>query len=61
MNQSSRQARTRLVWNSVTSTFSAPSKRSDAVSDEMTCAISLRSVQQPQSPTPTCERSRAPP
>jgi hypothetical protein len=30
-----------LVWNSVTSTFSAPSKRSDAVSDEMTCAISL--------------------
>ena len=27
---------TRLVWNSVTSTLSAPSKRSDAVSDEMT-------------------------
>merc|ERR1719171_464876 len=26
---------TRLVWNSVTSTLSAPSKRSDAVSDEM--------------------------
>jgi hypothetical protein len=32
---------TRLVWNCVRSTFSAPSKRSDAVSDEMTCAISL--------------------
>eukprot|EP00966_Prymnesium_polylepis_P127140 2940273-Prymnesium_polylepis.1 len=30
---------TRLVWNSVTSTLSAPSKRSDAVSDEMICAI----------------------
>merc|ERR1719473_1014035 len=29
---------TRLVWNSVMSTFSAPSKRSDAVSDEMHCA-----------------------
>merc|ERR1719163_748655 len=29
---------TRLVWNSVTSTLSAPSKRSDAVSDEMICA-----------------------
>ena len=27
---------TRLVWNSVMSTLSAPSKRSDAVSDEMT-------------------------
>ena len=26
----------RLVWNSVTSTFRAPSKRSDAVSEEMT-------------------------
>merc|ERR1712137_276298 len=30
---------TKLVWNSVTSTLSAPSKRSDAVSDEITCAI----------------------
>ena len=29
---------TRLVWNSVTSTLRAPSKRSEAVSDEMTCA-----------------------
>ena len=29
---------TRLVWNSVISTLSAPSKRSDAVSDEQTCA-----------------------
>merc|ERR1711898_66165 len=29
---------TRLVWNSVMSTLSAPSKRSDAVSDETTCA-----------------------
>ena len=29
---------TRLVWNSVMSTLSAPSKRSDAVSDEMTWA-----------------------
>merc|ERR1719324_1581561 len=29
---------TRLVWNSVMSTLSAPSKRSDAVSDEITCA-----------------------
>ena len=28
---------TRLVWNSVTSTFRAPSNRSDAVSEEMTC------------------------
>jgi len=28
---------TRFVWNSVTSTFSAPSKRSDAVSDDTTC------------------------
>ena len=27
-----------MVWNSVTSTLSAPSKRSDAVSDEMICA-----------------------
>jgi hypothetical protein len=32
---------TRLVWNSVMSTLSAPSKRSDAVSEEMTCASSL--------------------
>ena len=30
---------TRLVWNSVMSTLSAPSKRSDAVSDEHTCAM----------------------
>merc|ERR1719181_2138412 len=30
---------TKLVWNSVTSTLSAPSKRSDAVSEEMTCAM----------------------
>merc|ERR1711985_166788 len=30
---------TRLVWNSVTSTFRAPSKRSEAVSEEMTCEI----------------------
>merc|ERR1719498_1111555 len=30
---------TRLVWNSVTSTLRAPSKRSDAVSDEMIWAI----------------------
>merc|ERR1719199_1441109 len=30
---------TRLVWNSVTSTLSAPSKRSEAVSEEMICAI----------------------
>merc|ERR1711977_377529 len=29
---------TRLVWNSVMSTFKAPSKRSDAVRDEITCA-----------------------
>ena len=27
----------RLVWNSVMSTFRAPSKRSEAVSDEMVC------------------------
>merc|ERR1712070_1179848 len=27
---------TRLVWNSVTSTFSAPSKRSEAVSEDVT-------------------------
>ena len=27
----------KLVWNSVTSTFRAPSKRSEAVSDEMVC------------------------
>merc|ERR1712130_228389 len=32
---------TRLVWNSVMSTLRAPSKRSDAVSDEITCEISL--------------------
>merc|ERR1719240_188048 len=30
---------TRFVWNSVMSTLSAPSKRSDAVSDEHTCAM----------------------
>ena len=30
---------TRLVWNSVTSTFRAPSKRSDAVKLEMTWAM----------------------
>ncbi|TYZ69144.1 hypothetical protein PybrP1_010479 [[Pythium] brassicae (nom. inval.)] len=30
---------TRFVWNSVTSTLSAPSKRSDAVNDEITCAM----------------------
>ena len=30
-----------MVWNSVMSTFSAPSKRSEAVSEEITCAISL--------------------
>uniref|UniRef100_K3X2W1 Secreted protein n=1 Tax=Globisporangium ultimum (strain ATCC 200006 / CBS 805.95 / DAOM BR144) TaxID=431595 RepID=K3X2W1_GLOUD len=30
---------TKLVWNSVTSTFNAPSKRNDAVNDEITCAI----------------------
>merc|ERR1719261_664208 len=29
----------RLVWNSVTSTLRAPSKRSEAVSDEITCAM----------------------
>merc|ERR1711991_597482 len=29
---------TKLVWNSVTSTLRAPSNRSDAVSDEITCA-----------------------
>merc|ERR1719398_139150 len=29
---------TRFVWNSVMSTFRAPSKRSDAVKDEITCA-----------------------
>merc|ERR1711868_110658 len=29
---------TRFVWNSVISTLSAPSKRSDAVKDEITCA-----------------------
>merc|ERR1719428_1960882 len=28
---------TRFVWNSVMSTFSAPSKRSDAVKEEMIC------------------------
>ena len=28
---------TKLVWNSVTSTFNAPSKRRDAVSEEITC------------------------
>ena len=31
---------TRFVWNSVRSTLSAPSKRSDAVTDEMHCASS---------------------
>ena len=30
---------TRLVWNSVRSTFSWPSKRSEAVMDEMHCAM----------------------
>merc|ERR1719440_217757 len=30
---------TKLVWNSVTSTLSAPSNRKDAVSEEMICAI----------------------
>merc|ERR1719326_1530167 len=30
---------TRFVWNSVMSTLRAPSKRSDAVSDEMTWAM----------------------
>merc|ERR1719240_1334970 len=30
---------TKLVWNSVTSTLRAPSKRRDAVKEEMTCAI----------------------
>merc|ERR1712093_407132 len=29
---------TKFVWNSVISTFRAPSKRSDAVSEEITCA-----------------------
>merc|ERR1719191_846121 len=29
---------TKFVWNSVMSTFKAPSKRSDAVRDEITCA-----------------------
>lgn len=29
---------TRLVWNSVKSTLRAPSKRSDAVMDDTTCA-----------------------
>merc|ERR1719399_1339671 len=29
----------RLVWNSVTSTLRAPSKRRDAVSDDMHCEI----------------------
>ena len=28
---------TRFVWNSFRSTFSAPSKRSEAVTDETTC------------------------
>merc|ERR1719504_478618 len=31
---------TKLVWNSVISTLSAPSKRKDAVKDEMICARS---------------------
>merc|ERR1712226_616872 len=30
---------TKLVWNSVTSTFRAPSNRREAVKDEMICAI----------------------
>ena len=30
---------TKLVWNSVTSTFNAPSNRRDAVSEEITCAM----------------------
>jgi hypothetical protein len=30
---------TRFVWNSVTSTFRAPSKRREAVREEMTCAM----------------------
>merc|ERR1719502_1364695 len=30
---------TRLVWNSVISTFRAPSKRREAVSEEMICAM----------------------
>ena len=30
---------TRLVWNSFKSTFKEPSKRSEAVIDETTCAI----------------------
>merc|ERR1712070_403783 len=29
---------TRFVWNSVISTFRAPSNRSEAVSEEITCA-----------------------
>ena len=32
---------TKLVWNSVISTFKAPSKRNEAVNDEMTYAMSL--------------------
>ena len=38
---------TRLVWNSVISALSAPSKRSGAVSDEQTCATSLRGARRP--------------
>eukprot|EP01083_Nonionella_stella_P119296 356512_1 len=30
---------TKLVWNSVTSTLSAPSKRREAVNEDPTCAI----------------------
>jgi hypothetical protein len=32
------------TWNSVTSTFRAPSNRREAVKDEMTCAISLQNT-----------------
>merc|ERR1711924_513749 len=44
---------TRFVWNSVMSTLSAPSKRSDTVSDEHTCATRrLRLVLNASSPPP---------
>ena len=32
---------TKFVWNSLRSTFNEPSNRSEAVTDETTCAISL--------------------
>lgn len=51
---------TKLVWNSVISTFKAPSKRKDAVKDEMIWAMRPRGSGSPPEGTHNNNKSRCP-